>query len=44
MNDKTDSDLRRFIDAQSEDYARALSEIRAGRKRSHWIWYIFPQI
>ena len=37
-------DLRRFIDAQSEDYARALSEIRAGRKRSHWIWYIFPQI
>lgn len=44
MNDKTDSDLRRFIDAQLEDYARALSEIRAGRKRSHWIWYIFPQI
>ena len=37
-------DLNRFITAQSRDYDRALSEIRAGRKRSHWIWYIFPQL
>ena len=36
--------LQRFLDAQSEDYALALSEIRQGMKRSHWIWYIFPQI
>lgn len=37
-------DLHRFIDAQAGDYAAALAEIRAGRKRSHWMWYIFPQI
>jgi uncharacterized protein (DUF1810 family) len=37
-------DLRRFVQAQAKDYAQALSEIRSGRKRSHWIWYIFPQI
>ncbi len=36
--------LSRFHEAQRRDYAQALSEIRAGRKRSHWIWYIFPQI
>lgn len=36
-------DLNRFVDAQRHDYARALEEIRAGRKRSHWMWYIFPQ-
>ena len=38
------SDLSRFLKAQASDYARALSEIRSGRKRSHWMWYIFPQI
>jgi len=38
------SDLRRFLDAQQRDYATALTEIKAGRKRSHWMWYIFPQI
>ena len=38
------SDLSRFVKAQETDYARALSEIRSGHKRSHWIWYIFPQI
>ena len=38
------SDLSRFLKAQECDYARALSEIRSGRKRSHWMWYIFPQI
>ena len=37
-------DLSRFHNAQKNAYATALSEIRAGRKRSHWIWYIFPQI
>lgn len=37
-------DLNRFLKAQEYDYAQALSEIRAGRKRSHWMWYIFPQI
>ena len=36
-------DLARFVHAQGEDFAQALSEIRRGRKRSHWMWYIFPQ-
>jgi len=36
-------DLDRFVSAQRETYARALDEVRRGRKRSHWIWYIFPQ-
>ena len=36
-------DLGRFVQAQEGDYQRALSEVRAGRKRSHWMWYIFPQ-
>lgn len=37
-------DLNRFVDAQADDYAQALTEINNGRKRSHWIWYIFPQL
>jgi uncharacterized protein (DUF1810 family) len=36
-------DLERFVQAQDEVYEQALSEIRSGRKRSHWMWYIFPQ-
>jgi len=36
--------LERFISAQQDDYETALSEIKNGRKRSHWMWYIFPQI
>jgi uncharacterized protein (DUF1810 family) len=36
--------LQRFIDAQQSDYEIALSEIKRGRKQSHWMWYIFPQI
>ena len=36
-------DLARFVEAQKDDYPRALSEIQSGRKRSHWMWYIFPQ-
>lgn len=35
--------LSRFVDAQRGDYQEALAEIRAGRKRSHWMWYVFPQ-
>jgi uncharacterized protein (DUF1810 family) len=37
-------DLDRFVHAQAGDYDRALSELRSGRKQSHWMWYIFPQI
>jgi uncharacterized protein (DUF1810 family) len=37
-------DLDRFVQAQRYDYERALSEVKSGRKRSHWIWYIFPQL
>ncbi|WP_242065283.1 DUF1810 domain-containing protein [Trichocoleus sp. FACHB-262] len=36
-------DLNRFVQAQERDYERALSEVKNGRKRSHWMWYIFPQ-
>ena len=36
--------LQRFLDAQTGDYQTALAELKAGRKRSHWMWYIFPQI
>jgi uncharacterized protein (DUF1810 family) len=38
--------LQRFVDAQEDAaiYARALAELRAGRKRGHWIWFVFPQI
>jgi len=36
--------LERFIQAQQSDYAIALSEIKSGKKQSHWMWYIFPQV
>ncbi|MGH2940783.1 MAG: DUF1810 domain-containing protein [Solirubrobacterales bacterium] len=38
--------LQRFVDAQEDSaiYARALGELRAGRKQGHWIWFVFPQI
>lgn len=36
--------LQRFVDAQQGSYERALAEVRAGRKQSHWMWYIFPQL
>lgn len=39
-----DQDLSRFLNAQEKDYTTALAEIQSGRKRSHWMWYIFPQI
>ncbi len=37
-------DLGRFVRAQESAYAQALSEIRGGQKRTHWMWYIFPQL
>ncbi|HXR35751.1 MAG TPA: DUF1810 domain-containing protein [Candidatus Binataceae bacterium] len=42
--DKDPFNLRRFLDAQNSVYAQVCSELRAGRKRSHWMWFIFPQI
>lgn len=36
--------IKRFISAQERDYNDALQEVKNGRKRGHWIWYIFPQI
>ena len=36
--------LERFVDAQQPVYEKVLDELRAGRKRSHWMWFIFPQI
>jgi uncharacterized protein (DUF1810 family) len=38
------SELDRFRKAQESRYADALAELRAGRKRTHWIWYVFPQL
>ncbi len=38
------NDLSRFIEAQENTYSAALSEIKNGQKRSHWMWFIFPQI
>jgi uncharacterized protein (DUF1810 family) len=37
-------DLQRFVDAQARVYVHALAEVRRGRKRSHWMWFIFPQL
>ena len=37
-------DLSRFVEAQRADYARALQELTNGRKTTHWMWYIFPQV
>ncbi|MGC9396787.1 MAG: DUF1810 domain-containing protein [Anaerolineae bacterium] len=44
MNHGDPFDLSRFLKAQEPVYARVLSELRSGQKRSHWMWYIFPQI
>ena len=38
------NDLKRFLEAQENDFETALTEIGRGRKQSHWMWYIFPQI
>ena len=39
-----ENDLQRFVDAQEPRIADAMAELRAGRKRTHWMWFIFPQI
>ena len=36
--------LQRFVDAQAGVYETALAELRAGRKRTHWMWFVFPQV
>lgn len=38
------SGLERFVEAQRDIYAQALAELRAGAKRSHWMWFVFPQL
>lgn len=42
--DNNASNLSRFIEAQGQNYERALQEIKAGHKCSHWMWFIFPQL
>ena len=42
--DNSSEGLSRFVAAQKDTYPRALAELRAGDKRSHWMWFIFPQI
>lgn len=37
-------DLKRFVDAQAPVYGRVVAELRDGRKRSHWMWFVFPQL
>jgi uncharacterized protein (DUF1810 family) len=44
MNPNDPYDLNRFLSAQEGVYERALAELKGGRKRTHWIWFIFPQI
>lgn len=44
MNHDDPFDLSRFLEAQEPVYERALAELRHGQKRSHWMWFIFPQI
>jgi uncharacterized protein (DUF1810 family) len=42
--DKDKHNLRRFLDAQDAVYTAVCTELREGRKRSHWMWFVFPQI
>ena len=44
MNSSDPFDLRRFVDAQDRVYDTVLAELRNGAKRSHWIWFVFPQL
>ena len=39
-----DADLSRFIEAQEPVYDQVVEELRSGRKRTHWMWFVFPQI
>jgi uncharacterized protein (DUF1810 family) len=41
---ESNNELKKFLDAQNQVYLKALSEIKDGKKNSHWMWYIFPQI
>ena len=41
---RADYDIERFVTAQAPVYAQVLAELRAGRKTSHWMWFIFPQL
>ncbi len=40
----TEFNLDRFVEAQAPVYAQALAELRSGRKQSHWMWFVFPQL
>ena len=40
----SDFDLERFVEAQNRVYDQVIQELQAGRKRSHWMWYVFPQL
>jgi len=40
----SDFDLERFVEAQNRVYDQVIQELQAGRKRSHWMWYMFPQL
>jgi len=40
----TEPDLLRFVNAQAQVYSRVIEELTDGRKRTHWIWFIFPQL
>ena len=42
--ERKDHSLERFVDAQERMYNMALTEVKSGKKLSHWIWYIFPQL
>jgi uncharacterized protein (DUF1810 family) len=44
MSDNIHFHLDRFVEAQSSSWPRALEELQAGRKESHWMWFIFPQL
>jgi uncharacterized protein (DUF1810 family) len=44
MNQPDPFDLQRFLDAQSRVYDTVVGELRGGRKRSHWMWFVFPQL
>jgi uncharacterized protein (DUF1810 family) len=41
---KDEFDLQRFVDAQERVYGHVTAELSAGRKRSHWMWFVFPQL
>ena len=42
--DKDAFDLQRFVEAQDKCYSRVIAELRDGKKRTHWMWYVFPQL